>query len=431
MLHGVKQSFDVMLLLNTLTAHPHPVSSEAVVGIHESVLPSLYAHFDSPILSVKCQDTTAKYRRCDENLKITSTFISDCVNQGIHNKACAIFNKTIKILKDESARDFQPTILPFVRDVALAVEGVNFDEKVTKAWRGIFTSALKAYLIKFVCNEPGMPWKIREPITCGLQPPCASSISINEFLQSVKLALQGEDVLRVPLAEHKHILIHLQRLRLQDCIVGESSGTQVKYVTIRKTWKHFNKRHNAWQDRMEEAHRELLNFGEGTLRTIPGAAYDDIYNMRRVKLAPEGTLGRERPVQPPFTAVVGTSRDSVPNFVKAEDTSTSDTTTLTSEEQTQPGPAPSHHHGSDNRKLAGPSNPTEESCLAASPTSTLKQETPSSVTGQVSPIADAEERKKKAEDDRRYETTGCVRKREWKRSKKAAVSLDDALGKFM
>jgi hypothetical protein len=82
---------------------------------------------------------------------------------------------------------------------------------------------------------------------------------------------------------------------------------------------------------------------------------------------------------------------------------------------------------SDNGKLAGPSSPKEVSCLAASPTSAFKQDTPSSVTGTV---ADAEERKRKAEDDQRYETMGCVRKREWKRSKRAAMSLDDALGKF-
>jgi hypothetical protein len=427
-----------MLLLNTLTAHPQPLSSETVISIHESVLPSLYDHFDSPSLSMKGHNTIAIYSSTgNEKLKIISTFIGNCIVQGFHNKACAIFNKTIKTLKDEPAGVFQPIILPFIRDVALAVEGVSFDEKLTKAWRGIFTSALKAYLIKVVCNEPAMPWKIREPLTCGLQQPCASSISINEFLQSIKLALDGADVLRVPLVEYKHISIHLKQLRLQDCIVGESSGTQVKYVTIRKTWKHFNKRHNAWQDRMEEAHKQLLAFGEDTLRTILGAAYDDIYNMRRIKLAPEGILARERPIQPPLTAVVETSRDAPPSvsiLAEAENTSTSDVNPRTSEEQTQSDLALSHHQGviqSDNETIAGPSNPTKVSYEAASPTSAFKQDTPSTLKGQILPIADAEERKRKVEDDQRYETTGCVRKREWKRSKKAVVSLDDALGKFM
>jgi hypothetical protein len=188
---------------------------------------------------------------------------------------------------------------------------------------------------------------------------------------------------------------------------------------------------------MEEAHRQLLKFGEGTLRTILGAAYDDIYNMRRVKLGPEGTLARKRPIQPPFTDVVETSRDashSVPNLVKAGDTSTNDETTLMPKVQTQPDLAPSHHHGiiqSDNGNLAGPSNHIEGSWVAASPTSAFEQDTTSSVKGKVSAIADAEERKRKVEDDQRYETIGCVRQREWKRSKRAALSLDDALGKFM
>ena len=484
LLKGASNPLLVIKFVNEFCQQSHPATSSASTTVLGKLLPLICTH-----LSLGEEDQHDAYHpwrtshdRFPWCWKPLSTFISNCFFHRFDTEATIILGKVVKAFQSVKATSYNESLLPFLEQVAASVSCHPSGQGLSTT-QAYFRYALKMYLDRYVGREPETPHRIRVPLSCTRQPMCSTAVSINHFLQSSVVRLCSPKDIHVPRETYTHAREHLDQLQKQDCVVKINKGTDYIYVSIEKTLKHFNKRRRNWEARVNKAGKQFQDIDLKVLQQVLGDAYDDIVKMRRIRLAPEGTLPvtpvpQPAPRAPKPRKGPSAMAQSAPSSTEAVTENIQHSTNNSTQEQSStPAPKP--------EKEQPKTDAQEHENLTIAPsdaaqTATTEMATTTARDNKSALIAPLEETgSKAAQNSRETETatstartksalialldrraarqpvaplkrpaspspdpetvaepesvqiTGCVKDRKWKRSKKTAtVALDEALARF-
>jgi hypothetical protein len=218
------------------------------------------------------------------NWKNLSTFIVNCFRCNLNRDTYKILKLLINEFKTLNGLSFHETLLPFLHRVATAWTKSALSDNA--AYQKSFQDTLHLYIVRYVQPEPEAPEIVRPPIQCSLPSTCKNCTSINAFLQHPTQTQSPE--YRIAIAEYEHVNTALRTLLRADVDVIVINRSVWKFVYMNKTTQQFTDKLAVWKSKREHTQEALCLFGDEVLIKVLGDRYDEIANMRCVRLEPKG-----------------------------------------------------------------------------------------------------------------------------------------------
>jgi hypothetical protein len=405
-------------LLNAISAEQRVLPATLSTVFH-ALVPRIRKHYKLPRREKPCGTV---YKTDCMNL---STFITNCTLYSLHHHTLKLLEQIFCEFNTLRIYDFHTTLLPFLRHLASTwTKSAFYNESAFPEFQKLFQEALHLYITKYVEHEPEAPKTARPPIHCNRNQPCSCCATFNAFLQNPRQTKKIDFKLVKP-AEYEHCLPEHKALERRDMHVKITPGARWMYVELTNTTKQFDGKIKLWKAKRDRAQVELDKFDEEALVRMLGDTYREIAGIRCARLEPWGSIPR---IVLPLPPVRAQRETYAPPKVEGN------ASPRAQENEQVRVDLSSEHHQSLSPKQITEAGSNVASAISNITNATLHlrphqaQSAKKVEDEETETKIDIEPRgpKRRAEEG---ETTGCVRYKPPKRSKKR-VALEDACTLF-
>lgn len=200
-----------------------------------------------------------------------------CLSMGLKDE----MDRFIAKLKEEAGRAdslaLEQVMMPFLRHLPQIMHDQNIP-LVTDNYRDLFKQAISLYIFRYVRREPQPTLNWVCPIKgCG----CKECVHLDLFLNSPTRQTM-EFTTTGPKRNHIEGLVRdLKEIRASTKKNDRAPHTLI----LTKSLDWWQSSHDAWSSRCASAREAFDGIGTGNLKQLLGDKYDELINLRQVKLA--------------------------------------------------------------------------------------------------------------------------------------------------
>jgi len=201
--------------------------------------------------------------------------VDTCLSLGFDNEVTELLDKIGREVFHVTVDDYDKVVYPFLNGLVTVLQARAIPFSIPQ-YQHVFRSAIEAYIQNYVKMEPEAPrdWT-RSKRGCG----CADCRDLDRFLIS-----PTQEVGRFAMAESRRK--HLEK-RVWHTLQESTERGRVPYtLVLRKTNKiEYHSAHDEWQRRCTRAVQQIRDLGEAPLRDLLAERYQELLELRPVKLA--------------------------------------------------------------------------------------------------------------------------------------------------
>ena len=188
-------------------------------------------------------------------------------DQGLSSRLLKRIQTQASKLTDKQLKDF---LVPLMEEMITVVDISSSDAQEC------YQSLIALYITQIVGKEPKFPnnWSRPEEVTPICYMSCGDCLQTKEFLKDPEA-----DSYRLLSQDNWHVESEHHNFKY-----FEIDKRDDKSVVITKTFKWWEKQHSRWESRASDALEVLRKFPQGKLKECLAYRYDEIMNLRMVRV---------------------------------------------------------------------------------------------------------------------------------------------------